>query len=83
MGISACLCMYVFMHTCVSSILASMHTYKCIYACMNVWVHATRDWSAGHKSLDDGGWGWEAQSGGGPVGDGVNRSRVEDGGTSS
>lgn len=57
--------MYVFTLTCVGSMLVSMHTYECNYACINVWVHAAGDWSVGNKGLDDGGmvmgsavWGW-------------------------
>lgn len=68
----------------VLSILVSMHTYECNYACMNVWVHAAGDWSAGNRvwMMGDGGVDGEmgVLSGGGRVGDGVNGNRVEDGG---
>lgn len=69
--------LYALMLTSVWSTLVSMHTYECDYACMNVWVHAAGDWSVGSRvwMMGDGDG---MQSGGGLVGDGVNRYRVEE-----
>lgn len=75
--IHVCLCMYLC--SCAFwSTLVSMHTYECNYACMNIWAQrATGQWG-----IEFGRWGMVmgVQSGGGLVGDGVNRHRVEDGG---
>lgn len=44
---------FVFILTCIWSILVSVHTYECNYAYMNVWVHAV----TGQWGIEFGWWG--------------------------
>lgn len=71
--IHACFRMYGIMLTCVWATLVSMHAYKCIYACMIIWVQrVTGQWGIKVWMLGDG-------DGSAVWGMGVNRTGVEGG----
>lgn len=63
------------------SVLVSTHTHECDYACMNRCMGARCERVTGQWGIEGmrGGWEYECSLGGGLVGDGVSRIRVQDG----
>lgn len=77
----ACICVYACMHLCSRASGPELCPRILMSAIMHVWMYGCMQRVAGQWGVEFGWWGDGdgMQSGGGLVGDGVNRSRVEDG----